>query len=215
MIEFSLQYFATLLEGYHVKWYTDSQAAAKVVEVGSMKFVLHRAARSIFSICIQSGIHLEVQWIPSYLNQQADYITCLIDIDDWQITNAFFLFPDRHWGPHTVDCFANFNNHKLPKFFSRFWNRGTAGVDFFFQALRRENCLVVPTVGIVACVLHYMKSQDASGTLVVPVLPLAHYWPLIKHNYCDYLIAHAIRAGNEVLTHGRNYNSLLGSHQML
>ena len=57
MIEFSLQYFATLLEGSHVKWYTDSQAAAKVVEVGSMKFVLHGAAWSIFSI--QSGIHLE------------------------------------------------------------------------------------------------------------------------------------------------------------
>lgn len=88
-----------------------------------------------------------------------------------------------------------------------------AGVDFFFQALCRENYLVVPTVGIVACVLHYMKSQDASGTLVVPVLPSARY--LIKHKYCDYFIAHAIRAGNKVLTHGRNYNSLLGSHQML
>lgn len=34
VIEFSLQSFATLLEGSHVKWYTDSQAAAKVVEVG-------------------------------------------------------------------------------------------------------------------------------------------------------------------------------------
>jgi len=215
VIEFSLQYFATLLEGSHVKWYTDSQATAKVVEAGSMKFVLHRAAQSIFSICIQSGIHLEGQWIPSSLNQQTDYISCLIDIDDWQITNAFFLFLDGHWGPHTVDCFTNFYNHKLPKFFSRFWNHSTARVDFFFQALRRENCLVVPTVGIVACVLHYMKPQDASGTLVVPVLPSAHYWPLIKHKYCDYLIAHAIRAGNEVLTHGRNYNSLLGSHQML
>ena len=60
--EFSLQSFASLLEGSHVKWYTDSQAAAKVVEVGSMKFDLHRIARSIFSICIRSGIHLEVQW---------------------------------------------------------------------------------------------------------------------------------------------------------
>ena len=39
---------ASLLEGSHVKWYTDSQAAAKVVEVGSMKFDLHRIARSIF-----------------------------------------------------------------------------------------------------------------------------------------------------------------------
>ena len=90
MIEFSLQSFATLDEGSHVKWYTDSQAASKVVEAGSMKFDLHRVARSISSICIRSGIHLEVQWIPRSLNQQADYISRLIDIDDWQLTNDFF-----------------------------------------------------------------------------------------------------------------------------
>lgn len=53
-----------------------------------------------------------------------------------------------------------------------------------------------------------MKSQDAAGTLVVPFWPSAHYWPLIKHKYGDYVIAHAIRAGREVLTHGRNHNSL-------
>ena len=58
-----------------------------------------------------------------------------------------------------------------------------------------------------------MKSQDASSTLVVPFWPSAHYWPLIKHKYGDYVIAHAIRAGKEVLTHGRKHNSLFGSHQ--
>ena len=58
--EFSMQSFASFLEGSHVKWYTESQAAVKVVEVGSMKLDLLKIARSIFSICIQSGIHLEV-----------------------------------------------------------------------------------------------------------------------------------------------------------
>ena len=114
------------------------------------------------------GIHLEVQWIPRTLNQQADYISRLIDTDDWQITNEFFLFLDERWGPHTVDCFANYYNHKLPKFFSRFWNPNTAGVDFFFQPRGGENCLVVPPVGIVPRVFHYMKCQYAVGTLVVP-----------------------------------------------
>lgn len=88
--EFSLQPFVSLLEGSHVKWYTDSQAAGKVVDVGSMKFDLHRIARSIFTICIRSGIHLEVQWIPRSLNQQADFISRLTDTNDWQITKEFF-----------------------------------------------------------------------------------------------------------------------------
>ena len=35
------------------------------------------------------------------------------------------------------------------------------------------------------------------------------------HKYGDYIVAHAIRAGKEVLTHGKkkNHNSLLGSPQ--
>ena len=60
VIEFSLQSFAPVLEGSHVKWFTDSQAAAKIVEVGSIKLGLHHEmARRIFDICIRSGIHLK------------------------------------------------------------------------------------------------------------------------------------------------------------
>ncbi|XP_068757760.1 uncharacterized protein [Montipora capricornis] len=56
VIEFSLQSFASVLEGSHVNWFTDSQVAAKIVEVGSMKLGLHKMARRIFDICILSGI---------------------------------------------------------------------------------------------------------------------------------------------------------------
>ena len=58
VIEFSLQSFASVLEESHFKWFTDSQVAAKVVEVGSMKLGLHKMAQRIFDICIRSGIHL-------------------------------------------------------------------------------------------------------------------------------------------------------------
>ena len=47
--------------------------------------------------------------------------------------------------------------------------------------------------------------------LVVPLWPLAHFWPLIAHKFSRYLVAHTIHIGNEVLTHGRNFNLLLGS----
>ena len=61
VIEFSLQSFASVLEGSEVKWFTDSQVAAKIVQVGSIKLGLHKMARRICDICIRSGIHLEVQ----------------------------------------------------------------------------------------------------------------------------------------------------------
>ena len=71
--------------------------------------------------------------------------------------------------------------------------------------------LVVHPVGIIPRVLHYLKSQQAVGTLVVLLWPSSHFWPLIAHKYNRYLVAHNIHIGNEVLTHGRNFNSLLGS----
>ena len=92
VIEFILQSFAS--EGSHVEWFTDSRVAARIVEVGSMKLGLYKMARRIFDICMRSGIHLEVQWIPRTSNQQADYKSRLIDTDDWKITDHFFLFPD-------------------------------------------------------------------------------------------------------------------------
>ena len=52
VIEFSLQSFVSMLEGSHVKWFTDSQVAAKIVDVGSMKLVLYKMARRISDICI-------------------------------------------------------------------------------------------------------------------------------------------------------------------
>ena len=162
-------------------------------------------------VCVQSGIYLDMQWIPRTLNQQADYISRLIDVDDWQTTNGLFLSLNHRWGPHSVDCFANYYNHKLPRFFSRFWNPNTAGVDFFIQPLRGENCWVVRPVSIVPRVLHYMKSQNAVGTVILPFWPSAHYWPLLTNKYLKYISGYSMHIGNQSLAHGRNLNSLLGS----
>ena len=60
-IDFSLESFAPVLEGSLVKWFTDSQSAAKIVEVGSMKLDLHRLAVKIFQFCVEHNIRLEVQ----------------------------------------------------------------------------------------------------------------------------------------------------------
>ena len=89
-IDFSLESFAPVLEDSLIKWFTDSQSAAKVVEVGSMKLDLHRLAVKIFQFCAEHNIRLEVQWIPRTENEKADYISRLIDFDDWQITPEFF-----------------------------------------------------------------------------------------------------------------------------
>ena len=72
-------------------------------------------------------------WIPRTENERADYISRLVDFDDWQITPDLFQSLEQLWGPHTVDCFAIYYTAKLPRFFSRFWNPGTSGIDFYAQ----------------------------------------------------------------------------------
>ena len=114
----------------------DSQSAAKIVEVGSMKLDLHRLAGKIFQLCAEHNIGLEVQWIQRTESEKADYISRLIDFDDWHITPEVFLRLEELWGPHTVDCFANFYAAKLPRFFSHFWNLGTLVVDLFCSKSR-------------------------------------------------------------------------------
>ena len=47
-IDFAIESFSSVLESPHVKWYTESQAAAKIVDVGSMKPDVHKMAIKIF-----------------------------------------------------------------------------------------------------------------------------------------------------------------------
>ena len=60
-IVFALESFAPILKGSLVKWFTDSQTAARIIEVGSKKLDLHRLAIKIFYFCAEQSIRLEVQ----------------------------------------------------------------------------------------------------------------------------------------------------------
>ena len=67
----------------HVKWYTNNQATAKIVEVGSMKLELHSLALKIFKICYENSIHWDMEWVPRDCNTRADFISKLVDFDDF------------------------------------------------------------------------------------------------------------------------------------
>ena len=179
--------FAPILKGSLVKWFTDSQRAA------------------------EHSIRLEEQWIPRTENEKADYISRLRDFDDWQIMHDLFLSLEELWGRHTVDCFANYYTAKLPRFFSRFWNPGASGIDFFAQELSSENCLVVPPVSLVARVIHYLSLQKAMATLVVPLWPSSSFWPLLTSKYRSFIKGYFTLNASQALTLGRNLSSFLGS----
>ena len=82
-IDFAIESFSSVLESSRVKLYTDSQVASQIVDVCSMKPGLHNLTIKIFGACLTSKIKLEIQWIPRTENDKADFISRLIDFDDY------------------------------------------------------------------------------------------------------------------------------------
>ncbi|VDI24030.1 Hypothetical predicted protein [Mytilus galloprovincialis] len=89
-IELALISFKNVFEGKTLKWYTDNQNCVKIVKAGSMNEKLQILALSIFSVCIQKCISIDIQWIPRSQNSQADYISRMVDYEDWGVSNEFF-----------------------------------------------------------------------------------------------------------------------------
>ena len=110
-----------------------------------------------------------------------------------------------------MDSFTNYYNKKVDRYFSRFWNPGCNGVDFFVQNLFGENCLVVPPVGLIVKALHYLRVCVAKATILIPFWPSAQFWPVISTLYAHFVVGHRLFNGRTALAHGRNTNSLLGS----
>ena len=102
-----LQSFSSKISRLTVKWFTDNQNVARMLEVGSGKRHLQNEALNISYICSSSGITLESAWIPRSENDRADYLSRIVDKDDWLINPSIFRWLDYMWGPHSIDRFAD------------------------------------------------------------------------------------------------------------
>ena len=71
-IVFVLFSLGQFMSGSRVKRFTDSQGAARIVQVGSMHFNLHNLASDIFSFFFNQGINLEIEWVPRSQNEKAN-----------------------------------------------------------------------------------------------------------------------------------------------
>ena len=170
-----------------------------------MRKDLHSIAIRIYKLCLDHKIDLDIEWIPRTEIQRADYISRLIDIDDWQITQKCFDLVEEAWGPHTIDCFANYYNTKFPRFFSWHWNPGCTGVDFFVQNVVGENCLVVPPICLIARALHYLQQQEGRATVIVPFWPSSYFWPVVSRHLADFIVEYKVLNGRKALTPIKKY----------
>lgn len=129
----ALKSFSSFLTGGKVKVFSDNQNVVRIVHCGSSVNELQKIALDIFSFCLTNSISFQAQWIPRAENQLADYLSRIVDPDDWMLSPDLFQILAKKWGPFDVDRMACHYNCQLPRFNSKFWCPGTEAVDCFTQ----------------------------------------------------------------------------------
>ena len=82
-VKHTLQGFTHFLKGQCVKWYTDNKGVATIVKSESNKVHLQKLAMEIFSLSKEHDIVIDMEWIPQSDNEVADYLSKIVDFDDW------------------------------------------------------------------------------------------------------------------------------------
>ena len=154
-----------------IKWFTDNANTARIISSGSMRPHLHNIAVDIFSFCSRFGISIEPEWIPRTNNEYADYLSKIVDYDDWAIADHVFSHLNALWGPFSIDRFASRKNRKLIRYNSRFFERDSEGVDTFAFDWKDELNWAVPPPSLGLRTLQHMQNCRAVGVVVLP------YWP--------------------------------------
>ncbi|MCG8672764.1 MAG: hypothetical protein MI867_25410 [Pseudomonadales bacterium] len=178
--EHALQSFEGFLRGKAVTLYTDNQNMEWIWQRGSRKPLLNQVVTRVFLWARRFEVSLRIVWIPRDLNTAADDVSKWRDEEDWMLNPREFARLDRQWGPHTCDRFASHTNHLTPRFNSRFWCPGTAGVNAFAFDWGRENNWLNPPFSLIPKVLRHMRACAASGTLIVPRWVSRPWWPLLQ-----------------------------------
>ena len=133
VIFLALKSFQSFIMGKKVKIFSDNQNVVRIVHNGSSVAHLQQIAVDIFSFCLTNSVSFQTQWIPRAENELADYLSRIVDPDDWMLSPDLFKLIANMWGPFDVDRMACSYNSHLPRFNSKFWCPGTEAVDCFTQ----------------------------------------------------------------------------------
>ena len=120
------------LAGKRILLKTDNQAVFYIInKAGSRDDHVHDLCKTLTWYCIHNDISLVASWIPRDLNTFADFYSKLTDPGDWMLDPTIFRILSQLWGPYEIDIFASYENHQLPRYYSRYFTPTFTGVDAF------------------------------------------------------------------------------------
>ena len=108
-------------------------------------------------------------------NELADYLSRFSETGDWATNPRIFEHLDQCWGPHTIDRFASYQNHKVHRYNSAVPDPLAEAVDAFQAGHWRWNTTGLkecnywnPPFHLLAETVARIVSDRAEGTLIAP-----------------------------------------------
>ena len=199
-----MQSYGKVLSNHALQINIDNFGATRILEIGSSKEHLQQLARDIFYHCVRNNIKITPQWTPRDQNHDADYYSKIKDTDAWAVDQECFHYINTHFGPFSVDKFADDRNKKLKIFNSRYYCPGTAHVNSFTADWSNDNNWLCPPVSLIGSTINHLRRCKGRRTLLVPVWESSYFWPLIYPNGLHF--AHFVKDMLVVNPKYENYN---------
>lgn len=171
-----------------VYWVTDSQNLYQFLMRGSRKPEIQHTVLRIKEWEMQLGIKVVPIWKPRETSQ-----IVLADLgskgykstDEWSIDQKTYKQIVRHIGLEaTIDGFATRENAVVKRFYSKYPQVGSLGVNFYAQKLTGgEVYWCCPPVKEVAkCINHILAAKEKVVAYIsFPEWKSQNYWPIIAH----------------------------------
>ena len=199
------------LKNSRIIMHVDNENVEKIVKKGSGKIRLHNHALEIHKFCRDYNINLDVVAIPRTINQFADSISKAYDLEDYSVTDKFYLdCLDLAGIKCNIDRFANNLNTKLKIFNSSSFCIGTSGVDAFNYHWGKPfiNWLFPPPRLILKAV-NKLKMDQSIGLMITPRWTSASFYPYL-HKMLGKNAKIWTFQGNDIFIQGVDTSSFFG-----
>lgn len=181
-LELCIDSLPELLKNKTIVYDTDLMSLHIIMGKGSTKPNLHKIAFACRQKALNMNLRIHTAWISRNHNEYADQISKTLDNSDWGISVKFFEKMEKlcHW-TFSLDAFADINNYKVSKFFSRWIVPGSAGLDGLGQDWHGETVWMVPPLFLLPASLNHLERCHSRGMLVFPAMKVHIINPLLSH----------------------------------
>ena len=173
-----------------VYWITDSKNAHSFLKKGSRAQHIQKDVLQVRKLEKRLGIRVEPIWKPRTfeLLAMADLGSKMyLSTDEWTIDDKTYQYIVQRIGMQpTLDGFATSENAKTKRFFSKYPQIGSIGLDFFAQELDEEEIywLCPPVKDMIKVMKKVRETEKKVKALVsFPEWKSACFWPfIVRHN---------------------------------